>query len=66
MQLEFFPLSKEEQLEIDIKRLKESCEKVRKKLFVQNNELRKMYDELQHEFECLKKNIVEYNEKSSR
>lgn len=57
MQLEFFPLSKEEQLEQEVKKLKESQDKVRKKLFRQNGELMKMYLDLHHEFEDLKRSI---------
>lgn len=57
MQLEFFPMSKEEELEREFEKLQESCDKVRKKLFAQNRELAKMYTELHHDFEALKKSI---------
>ena len=57
MQLDFFPLSKEEELEAEFKKLHKSCEKVRKKLFAQNRELTKMYLELHNEFEQLKRCI---------
>ena len=55
IQLEFFPLSKEERLENEIQELRLSQEKVRKKLFAQNSELTKMYMQLHHEFEDLKR-----------
>ncbi len=57
IQLDFFPLSREEELEIEFKKLQESCDKVRKKLFAQNSELTKMYIELYNEFENLKKSM---------
>lgn len=57
IQLDFFPLSKEEQLIEEIKKLRESNTKVRKKLFAQNSELTKMYLDLYNEFEQLKRSI---------
>ena len=59
MQLDFFPLSKEEELEAEFKKLYESCDKVRKKLFAQHSELTRMYIELYTEFEQLKKSICD-------
>lgn len=58
LQLEFFPLSKEEQLIKEIDKLRESNTKVRKKIFAQIGKLTKMYMELYHEFEELKRDIA--------
>ena len=57
IQLDFFPRTREEELEIEFQLLQESCAKVRKKLFAQNGELTKMYIELYNEFEALKRSI---------
>lgn len=57
MQLEFFPLSKEEQLELEVEKLRLSSDKVRRKLFAQNSHLTKMFLELHNEFENLKRSI---------
>ena len=57
IQLDFFPMSREEELELEFQELQKSCEKVRKKLFAQNGELTKMYIELHNEFEQLKRSM---------
>lgn len=66
IQLDFFPLSKEEKLENELQELKRSHEKVRKKLFAQNGELTKMYLELHHEFEDLKRAICHGKERACK
>jgi predicted nucleic acid-binding Zn-ribbon protein len=53
-QLELFPKTQEEILEAEVKKLRESNEKVRKKLFHENTKLKKMYNDLYYEFEQLK------------
>ena len=58
IQLEFFPLSEEEQLRQEVEKLRESNHKVRKKVFAITSELTKKYIELYNEFEDLKRDIA--------
>lgn len=57
VQLEFFPLSKEQELEYRVESMEISQDKIRKKLFAQQRELQKMYMDLNYEFEQLKASI---------
>jgi len=54
LQLLLFEEPLEGKLLREVKDLKESLAKVRKKLFAQNGELQKKYDDLRYEFEVLK------------
>lgn len=56
-QLSLFPESKEDMLEREVLRLKEQCDKVRKKQFAEISKIMKMYTELHHEMETLKISI---------
>lgn len=47
----------EQELRIEMKQTKESCDKVRKKLFAENNAIKKDLFELKNEMEILKRGI---------
>lgn len=53
-QLLLFQESREDRLEKEVKSLREQSEKVRKKLFAENGELKRKYTELYYEYEMLK------------
>lgn len=59
LQLDLFPdwLEDEQSLAVEVSRLRDQCEKVRKGQYAKIGEMMKMYNELRHEFECLKKAI---------
>ncbi len=57
LQLEFFKSFDVIKQEDEIRKVKESCEKVRKKLFAENNKLRKELDEVKSRLDILEKNI---------
>lgn len=59
MQLDFFPISREQKLEDEVKLLKESLTKLRKSLFARHGEIMGMYSELNNDFENLKKSMCE-------
>jgi len=58
MQLEFFPISREEQLEREVTKLQASLDKLRKSVFARHGETVTMYTELSNEFEKLKESVV--------
>lgn len=55
IQLEFFELTQQEKLEVEIQKLKESQNKLRKSIFARNSELMNMYNELVLEFDEFKR-----------
>jgi len=68
-QLELFPLNEVEKLAIEVKKVKESSDNVRKGIFARHNNLAKMYMDLHKKYEELcesvnvkSKAIVEYKE----
>lgn len=52
--LTLIPESREDILEKEILRLKNQCDKVRKKQFAEMGKMMKMYSDLHHEMETLK------------
>lgn len=53
-QLELFPLNDIERLSVEVKKVKESSDNVRKGLFARHNELAKMYIDLHKKYEELR------------
>ena len=54
------PLSEVDELKLRLVEIKASQDKIRKGLFAKHGELAKMYLELQHEFESLKRDICRH------
>lgn len=53
-QLTFLPESKDDLQDIEIRKIKESQDKIRKSLYAENRNRDKQLQELQHEFEIFK------------
>lgn len=56
-QLLFFEEDKTEQLQREVEKLRDQCEKIRKGQYAKISQLHKMYLETQHELEMLKRGI---------
>lgn len=65
IQYDFFeaPVSELQDMRNELKEMKVSQDKVRRAMFARHGELAKMYLELYHEFETLKRNICKGVEK---